>query len=41
MADKVIVFNKGQISEMGTHSQLMMNNGIYKQMFDIQKEMYQ
>lgn len=41
MADKVIVFNKGQISEIGTHSQLMMNNGIYKQMFDIQKEMYQ
>lgn len=40
MAEEIIVFNEGKIDEIGSHSQLMKNNGLYKKMFDIQKEMY-
>ena len=40
MAENIIVFNDGEIKEIGNHSQLMKKNGLYKKMFDIQKEMY-
>jgi len=35
-ADKIIVLDKGEISEMGTHNTLVKANGIYAQLWDIQ-----
>ncbi len=35
-ADKIIVLDKGIISEMGTHEELLDNQGIYKELWDIQ-----
>jgi ATP-binding cassette subfamily B protein len=36
-ADVIMVLNDGQISEIGTHSELLANeNGIYKKIYDIQ-----
>ena len=37
-ADKIIVLNKGMITETGTHSELMEKNGIYRQMYRLQRE---
>ena len=37
-ADKIIVLNKGIIAETGTHSELMEKNGIYRQMYRLQRE---
>lgn len=35
-ADKIIVLEKGEILEMGTHQQLLKNNGHYKTLFELQ-----
>ena len=35
-ADRLIVFDKGEISEMGTHQKLLKNGGIYKEIYDLQ-----
>ncbi|MCL4561270.1 MAG: ABC transporter ATP-binding protein/permease [Chloroflexi bacterium] len=35
-ADQILVFEKGEIVQRGTHSQLSRQEGIYKQIFDIQ-----
>lgn len=36
-ADKIIVFDKGEIKEMGTHSELLnLDNGYYKKLYDLQ-----
>jgi len=35
-ADKIIVLDKGEIAEMGTHDELIKQNGIYAQLWDIQ-----
>lgn len=35
-ADKIIVLSKGEIVEMGSHSQLLSQNGHYKKLFDLQ-----
>ena len=40
MADKIIVFNNGKVEEEGNHESLMKQCGLYKQMFEVQKEMY-
>lgn len=34
--DKILVMEKGQILEMGTHEELMRLNGHYKKLFDLQ-----
>ena len=35
-ADKIILMNKGAISEMGTHNELINLNGRYKVLFEQQ-----
>ena len=35
-ADKIIVLDKGKVSEMGTHEELLKNNGIYSELWEIQ-----
>ncbi|QQB73625.1 ABC transporter ATP-binding protein [Fusobacterium canifelinum] len=35
-ADKIVVMEDGEIKEMGTHSDLIAMNGIYKNLYDIQ-----
>ena len=36
--DRILVFEKGKILEDGTHHELINNNGLYKTMWDAQKE---
>jgi subfamily B ATP-binding cassette protein MsbA len=36
-ADEIIVLNKGEIAERGTHDQLLMHGGIYKRLVDMQE----
>lgn len=40
LADKVAVFDDGQIIEYGTHAELYAKGGKYKEMFDTQSEFY-
>ena len=35
-ADKIIVMEKGQIKEMGTHDELIQKNGLYSNLYNIQ-----
>ncbi|HAP00818.1 MAG TPA: antibiotic ABC transporter ATP-binding protein [Bacteroidetes bacterium] len=35
-ADEIIVMNAGRIEERGTHQQLMLQNGLYKKLVDLQ-----
>ncbi len=35
-ADRIIVFEKGRIIEIGTHEELLRNNGMYKKLYDLQ-----
>ncbi|MGN1343655.1 MAG: ABC transporter ATP-binding protein [Traorella sp.] len=35
-ADKIIVMHKGKIREMGTHQELLEQNGIYKKLYELQ-----
>lgn len=35
-ADQIIVLDEGKISQMGTHSQLIAEDGIYKEIYEIQ-----
>jgi len=36
-ADRIIVFNEGEIAESGTHQELMQQNGLYRKLHDIQQ----
>ncbi|RZK69071.1 MAG: ATP-binding cassette domain-containing protein, partial [Pedobacter sp.] len=35
-ADKILVIDKGQIIEFGTHSELLQKNGLYRKLIDMQ-----
>ena len=37
-ADEILVINNGEIIERGTHSELMVINGLYKKLYDIQNQ---
>ena len=39
-SDKILVFNKGVLTEQGTHNQLMAENGAYCEMFTLQASGY-
>ena len=39
-ADKIIVCDKGKITESGSHEELMKENGLYKSMFTTQAKLY-
>lgn len=40
LADKIFVLDQGKLVEMGNHNELMQNGGLYKEMFNTQKEWY-
>ena len=35
-ADKIIVLNNGEITEQGSHSELIKKDGHYKKLYDLQ-----
>ena len=35
-ADKIIVMDHGQIKEAGSHQELLLQNGVYKKLYDLQ-----
>jgi ATP-binding cassette subfamily B protein len=39
-SDKILVFNKGELIEQGTHAQLMASEGMYNEMFTLQAAGY-
>lgn len=41
IADKIIVLDSGKITEQGTHEELLLQDGEYAKMYNIQKAMYQ
>jgi len=41
MADRVLVLKGGRVLEIGTHEELMTNQGLYAELFDLQAEGYQ
>ncbi|MFD0795157.1 ABC transporter ATP-binding protein [Mucilaginibacter litoreus] len=41
MADRIIVLDKGEITEIGTHEELLAKGGRYTELFELQKMGYQ
>jgi ABC-type multidrug transport system fused ATPase/permease subunit len=37
-ADKIVLIDKGVVSESGTHNQLMSHNGLYRKLNEMQFE---
>jgi ATP-binding cassette subfamily B protein len=37
-ANKIILLEKGEIKEVGTHQKLLAMNGLYKKLYEIQFE---
>ena len=40
-ADKILVLDKGEIKEAGTHEELLQHNGMYKKLYEMQFKKYQ
>jgi ABC-type multidrug transport system, ATPase and permease components len=40
-ADKILVFKNNKVAETGTHKELLKLNGVYKNIYDTQKESYE
>jgi ATP-binding cassette subfamily B protein len=40
MADRIVVIDKGRIAEIGSHQELLREEGIYARLFDMQAEGY-
>jgi ATP-binding cassette subfamily B protein len=38
-ADKLIILDKGEVAEIGTHNELLANGGLYKRLVDLQSEL--
>ncbi len=38
-ADKLIILEKGEVAEIGTHNELLANNGLYKRLVDMQSQL--
>jgi ATP-binding cassette subfamily B protein len=41
MADRILVLDRGEILEMGSHEELLNNNGRYAELFRLQAMGYQ
>jgi ATP-binding cassette subfamily B protein len=37
-ADLIVVLDKGRIIQMGTHAELMVQDGVYQKIYDIQTQ---
>jgi ATP-binding cassette, subfamily B, bacterial len=40
MADRILVLDKGQVLEIGTHEELLAKGGRYAELFNLQAEGY-
>ena len=38
-ADKLVILEKGEVAETGTHDELIANKGLYKRLVDLQSEL--
>lgn len=41
LADRILVMEKGEMVEAGSHEELLQKNGLYSRIFYAQKELYQ
>lgn len=37
-ADEILVLDKGQVTERGTHAELLLNSGLYRNLWDSQNK---
>jgi ATP-binding cassette subfamily B protein len=41
MANRILVLDKGELLEIGTHQELLQKNGRYAELFNLQAKGYQ